>query len=104
MRYRFGEPVATCFYKLAFVQACTLFAPSVALRDLFECIDQVALHPFGSPIPLNVMQTVLEVDRPGQSVQTDSAPIPHFECEDIWSRADLQNHTVLSRTVRCSSR
>jgi len=96
--------MAPRFDELALMQTGTLFTPTVALRDQLNMVDQVIAHPLGRAIPLDVLCPVSDIDRTRQTVETESAPAPHLEGEDVRRRADLQHHrigtTAVTRTRR----
>ena len=99
MRHCAREPVAAGFDELALVQASAFFAPARTAGDGFKAVNQVALHPVRRAIPLDVRRTMIEVDGTRTAVQSEPAPVPEFEGEDVGSGADFEHHAVFARAV-----
>ena len=91
---RFREPMPPSLDEFPLVEPGAFFTPAVALRDKLNAIYQVLLDPIGCAVPLDVVDSVLKVNRPGPAVQPKTTPIPHLKGEDIRSRTDLEDHTV----------
>jgi len=96
---RCREPMTTCFDELARMQAGALFAPTEPLPYWLDRVDQPTFHPFRWAIPLEVGETVIEMNRSRFSIEPEPAPIPHFEGEDVGSRRDFEDHAVLAGTM-----
>lgn len=93
--HRFREPVPAGFDEFPFVQPGSFLPPTVAGCDFSKLVDQVLLHPTSGSTPLNVRSPVLDVDWPGQTVESDPVPIPQFKGKDVRSCTDFEDHAVL---------
>jgi len=96
VRCRTCEPVSARFDKLQLVKSCALLSPSWAFRNRLYLIDQVLTKSLGVSIPGDVHQPVVDMNRPWQTIQTHSVPIPQLERKYVGSRTDFKDHTVLS--------
>src|SRR6202021_89303 len=85
--------------KFQIMQPGALFAPAFAACDELDVINQRALHPLGRAIPLDIRRPVFQVDGSGSAIQTETAPVPKLEREDIWSGTDLEHHAASAGTV-----
>src|SRR5258708_46615 len=81
------------------MQAGALLPPTFAFRDNLFLVHEMFAHPLGLPVPLNVVQPVIDVNRPRLTVESQSSPVPELERENVWSRADLQHQAVTARAV-----
>src|SRR5215470_8638487 len=93
------EPMASRFDKLALVQPGAFFAPFIAPGHYLLAVHQIPPDPFGPPIPLNVFLTVVDVNGSWFSIETQTAPVPQFEGENVRCGADLKNHAVPAGAV-----
>jgi hypothetical protein len=58
------------------VKSGTFFRPAFALRYRYCPIQEIALDPLGVSIPLNIGQSMLQVDRTRMTIKSQAAPIP----------------------------
>src|ERR1700733_14961037 len=104
VKNRQREPMPPCFDELEPMQTRFLFAPARARVQVLKPIDQVLLNPIGAAGPVDVRQSVIEVDGPWPAVQTGAAPVPELEGEDVGRGANLENYAVASRAVNGACR
>src|SRR5437879_4045050 len=97
------EPMSSRFDELARVQASSFFFPPGADGNWTNAIDEVFLYPIAVTVPLNVGQTVFEMNGTRLAIQSRPAPIPELESEDVRRGADFQNHAVAAGAVNRSS-
>ena len=83
------------FNELQLVQSCALLAPTRALPDRFNPIDQVFLNPCRITVPHDVSQAVFEVNRSWRTVQAEPTPVPQLERKNIGSRTYLRTRLFL---------
>ena len=104
VRHPLSKPVATCFNEFPLVQTGSLLAPSISLLNRSDPVYKVLLHPTSRPIPLNVVDAMLQVNRSWKAIESQSPPVPHFESKDVWRRADLEHHAVSPGAVGSTGR
>src|SRR5664280_615921 len=104
MMHRNCEPVPSCLNEFERVQSGPLLAPSITRCHNFILINEIFAHPVSRPIPLDVLQSVLQVNWPWSAIQTQPSPVPKLEGEDIWCGTYLQHHEVTPGTVNRACR
>ena len=81
------------------MQACLLLKNAIRLINDGNLIDQVILHPFGCSVPPDIIQSILNMDRAGKTIQTDAIPVPELERKVIRRGTDFQYHRICGRTM-----
>ena len=76
MLYHFGEPVATGFNKLAFMQSGTLFYSSITFSNYMYLVYQVFFGPLSCSVPLDVMLSMFNIDGSRFAIHSKTAPVP----------------------------
>jgi hypothetical protein len=104
VRRRTRKPFPARFNELQFLKSGALLAPTGALSNWFNPIDQILPDPFCVAVPNDVCQAVFEMNRSWQTVQPEPVPIPQLKRENIWSRAYLKSHAVSAQAMDCASR
>ena len=99
VRHRLGKPRAARLQKLRAIEACPLLAPPIAGCNFFCPIQQFPFHPLRVSVPLDISQAMLKMDRAWTAIQSETAPIPKFEGEDVGRSADLKYQIVAAGTV-----
>ena len=99
VRHDIREPMAAGLDELVLVQAGPFLPPSVSLGDHLHLVDQAMTDKLRLPLPLDHFRTVADIDRPGQSVQSQAAPVPKLKRKDTWRSANLKHHGTGSRTM-----
>ena len=94
-----GEPVTVRLDELGFIQSGPFGCPAISLANFFRSVQQVFAHPLFSSVPVDVFFTVANIDGSRQAVESQTAPVPQLESEDIRSGTDFQYHTVFARAV-----
>src|SRR5215469_3331760 len=90
MRYNIGEPVSPSLYEFQFVQTSPFFSPAPTCRHRLYLIDQRLFHPCGGSIPLNVVNSALQMDGSRPTIQAKTPPIPELEGKNKRRRTDLK--------------
>src|SRR6266436_5773746 len=67
-----------------------------------QCL-RVPLNPSSVTAPNDVCLAMIDVNRPRQSVQPLTSPVPQLKGKDVGGGTDLKYHAVFARTMDCAS-
>ena len=102
VRHDIREPMTAGLDELVLMQAGPLLPPTVSLGDHLHLVDQVMTDKLRLPLPLYHFRAMTDINRPGQSVQSQATPIPKLKRKDTWRSANLKHHGTGSRTMHRS--
>ena len=83
-----------CLDEFVLVKTGALFHNIFCLTKGLELIDKVLPDPRCRPVPLDICEPILNVNRSRKSVKTDAVPVPELEGEIVGCSADLEDHRI----------
>src|SRR5438045_9670219 len=88
------EPTPASFDEFEFVKPGSLFPPPLAAANKHYTVNQALPDPLGIPLPSDVCYSMINMNRPRQTIQAHPAPVTVVDSEDIRGCDNLKNHAV----------